>query len=437
MQKNNFRLACLFLSLLLVGFLGVQCSHRESQGEKSDLVRLTYWPAANQYEINLAAFEVKQWNAAHPKIQVKMQPIPASQSSEEVLLAAIAAKTTPDICSNIWPGTMGQFTRAGAVMRLDTFPDFDSLATSRVPKELLEGCRFLDGHIYQFPWKTNPVMIQYNVDMLKKVGLDTFPKTYSDYLDVGKKVTRDLNGDGQIDQWMSYVDVREKWWTRFFDFYPFYIAASGGQTLLKGRTVTFDNPNSVAVFRFFQMGFNAGIFPRARFQTDVFLTQKVASRFTGPWEIKHTEKYKPKDLHYDFAPIPLPDGSRGHSYTYGDPKNIVIFSTTRHPKAAWQFVKFLVSRQNDLALLKMCSQLPVRKNLLEDSLYIAYFKANPRMVKFAEYIPFSRGVDSVPEMKEIFDAISLEFEACSILGKRTPEEAVRRAAKRCRQILLE
>ncbi len=433
-MRNLHRFLRIFLVLIL---LGLGCTSNNHSGEKQGVIFLTYWPSANQYEINLAAQEVKEWNATHPKIQIKMQPIPASQSSEEVLLAAIAGKTTPDICSNIWPGTMGQFTRAGAVVQLDTFPDFDSLLTARVPQKIADGCRYLNGHFYQIPWKTNPVMIQYNINMLKDVGIDTFPKKYSQYLEVGRKVTRDLNGDGQVDQWMSYVDVREKWWTRFFDFYPFYIAASGGKTLLKGKEVIFENRASVGVFKFFQEGFNEHIFPRARFQIDPFLTELVASRFTGPWEILHTEKYKPKDLKYDFAPIPLPDSLKGPSYTYGDPKNIVIFKTTKHPKQAWQFVKFLVSRKNDLSLLKICGQLPVRKNILSDSLFASYFRKNHHMAKFAQMIPFSRGVDAVPEMKEIFDAISLEFEACAILGKRTPEDAVKQAGKRCRQILME
>ncbi|GBE27834.1 putative arabinose-binding protein precursor [bacterium BMS3Bbin03] len=423
--------------LMISGVLLNGCGSEHQETGKNGIVHLTYWPSANEYEINLAVLEVAQWNAAHPKIQIKMQPIPSSQSSEEVLLAAIAGKTTPDICSNIWPGKMGQFTRAKAVVQLDTFADFDSLFAARIPENLIKDSRYLDGHFYQIPWKTNPVMIQYNVGMFKSAGVDTFPRTYSQYLKAGRKLTRDLNGDGQIDQWMGIVDVRAKWWVRFFDFYPFYIAASGGQTLLKGRKVLFDTQASVDVFRFFQTGFNEGIFPRARFQTDPFLMKIVASRFTGPWEIAHTEKYKPKGLTYDFAQIPLPDGKKGHSYTYGDPKNIVIFSTTKHAYEAWQFVKFLVTPKADLNLLKLSGQLPVRKGLMEDSLYRPYFRKNPMMVKFAKMIPFTRGVDSVPEMEEIFDAISLEFEASAILGKRTPEDAVKRAAKRCRQILIE
>ncbi|HDZ11405.1 MAG TPA: extracellular solute-binding protein, partial [Bacteroidetes bacterium] len=107
--------------LVISGVLLNGCGSEHQETGKNGIVHLTYWPSANEYEINLAVLEVAQWNAAHPKIQIKMQPIPSSQSSEEVLLAAIAGKTTPDICSNIWPGKMGQFTRAKAVVQLDTF----------------------------------------------------------------------------------------------------------------------------------------------------------------------------------------------------------------------------------------------------------------------------------------------------------------------------
>jgi len=46
-------------------------------------------------------------------------------------------------------------------------------------------------------------------------------------------------------------------------------------------------------------------------------------------------------------------------------------------------------------------------------------------------------VDLVPELKEIFDAISMEFEATCIYGRKSPEEGIRDAAERCREILME
>ncbi len=60
---------------------------------------------------------------------------------------------------------------------------------------------------------------------------------------------------------------------------------------------------------------------------DVFLSSVIASRFTGPWEISHAEKFKPKGFEYNFAHLPVPDNHKGPIYTYGDPKNIVIFKT--------------------------------------------------------------------------------------------------------------
>ena len=82
--------------------------------------------------------------------------------------------------------------------------------------------------------------------------------------------------------------------------------------------------------------------------------------------------------------------------------------------------------------MKETDQLPVRQNILTDDLFIPYFSNNPMMLRFAKQAQFVRGVDSSPVLREIFDAISQEFEACVIYGKKTPEEAVENAARRAR-----
>lgn len=421
----------LFLGVSII--LLINCRSGPATDSRHD--GLIYWPAANAQEIELATLAAREWNTLHPRIPVTVQPIPESQSTEEVLLAAIVGKTTPDVCSNIWPGVVGQFVRARALVALDSFNDFDSLAAARLPAGQREAFQHDDGHIYQMPWKTNPIMMEYNVNRLKQAGFTRPPATYSEFISMGETLTRDVNGDGQRDQWMMYVDINVKWWLRYFDFYTFYLAASGGQTLIKNRQVIFENEAAVAVFRFFRECFARGIFPTATFQGDTFLSGQMAAHITGPWNIAHVDKFKTTGFEFDYAPIPLPDGAAGPVMTYGDPKNIAIFSTCKNPHDAWEFVKFLVSRRQDLALLRIASQLPIRKNLLDDSLFAGYLQKNPKMVRFAEQAPRTLGVDAAPELREVFDAISQEFEACCVLGRRTPEEAVRRAAERSRQIL--
>ena len=420
---------------LLIAMSG--CSeHKATQSAASGtIVELTYWPAPNPQEIQLADSIVHMWNRTHPGIQVRMQPIPVSQSTEEVLLAAIAGKTTPDVCSNINPIALREYTLAGGLVELDKFSDFDSIASARVPRELLSTFQAGDGHYYQMPWKTNPVMMFYNIGMLKAAGVVQVPRTYSEYYAAGKKVSRDLNNDGQVDVWMGERDIRPIWWQRLFDFYPFYIAASGGKTLFKNDQVAFENRTAENVFAFFQECYGRGFFPRTFFQGgDPFLLEKKATHFAGPWEIATIAKFAP-GIQYGVAPLPVPDEYKGPVYTSGDYKNIAIFSNTKHPKESWEFVKFLVKAEHDLMLLEITNQIPVRGDLLRNPLFAKYFSRYPLMVKFAEQAVFTRGMDTIADSKEIFDAISQNYEACAVYGRKTPAEAVHDAAARSRSII--
>jgi multiple sugar transport system substrate-binding protein len=421
-------------SLLIA--LGGCSDHRPQQVPGGGpVVELTYWPAPNTQEIELADSLVRSWNAAHPSIHVRMQPIPVSQSSEEVLLAAIAGKTTPDVCSNIWPGALHDYTLSGGLIPLDSFADFDSVALARMPKALLETFRSADRHYYQFPWKTNPVMMFYNIRLFHEAGVETVPRTYSEYFAAGDKVSRDTNGDGEIDVWMGERDVRPIWWQRLFDFYPFYIAASSGKTLFSNATIAFDNAEAREVFAFFQTCYARRYFPRTYFQGgDPFDLEIKATHFGGPWEVSHLQKFAPS-MRFGVAPLPVPDDHVGPVYSSGDYKNIAIFSTTTHPAEAWEFVKYLIAAEHDLMLLELCNQIPVRGDLKTNPLFAGYFQRNPLMISFADQAPFTRGMDSAPDLKEIFDAISQEYEACAVFGRKSPQDAIHDAAMRTKSIV--
>jgi len=422
--------ACMLLAL------ACGCGSPGGTGPRpSSGIELTYWPAPNPQEIQLADTLVRIWNTLHPDIHVIMQPIPVSISTEEVLLAAIAGKTTPDVCSNIWPGALHDYTQAGGLVRLDAFPDFDSVMAARTPRELLDQFRADDGHFYEVPWKTNPVMMIYNRRLLREAGVDTVPGTYTSYLDAGARIAAHTYAQGRGSVWLGERDVRPLWWQRLFDFFPFYIAASGGRTLFKGGDAAFGDSTASGVFTFFRSCYGRGYFPRTYFPGhDPFLLGEKATHFSGPWEVASIRKFAPQ-MDFGVAPIPVPDGHRGPVYTYGDYKNISIFSTTAHPQEAWEFAKFLVEARNDLLLLRICDQIPVRGDLLDNPLFAQYFHDNPPMVEFARQAVFTRGMDDVPDLKEIFDALAQEYESCAVYGRVTPAQAVSNAVRRINMII--
>ena len=418
-----------FINIALLILIWLTLSSCNSGNESSD-TKLIYWCSNNSYEIQFAKIETEKWNKNNRNVSVKYQPVPEGRSSEEIILAAVVGKTTPDIYSNMWQGDVESYAQAKVLVALDTLKGFMDFLNERCDSEVIEEIRSLDGHIYQIPWKINPIMLIYNEKMIADLGSSVPPKSYSDFFRFSAKFQKDVNGDGYVDRWFGYSEVLVTWWQRFFDFYPLYLAASGGAPLVKGDKAVFNNEYGVGVFKFLQTLYKKNYFSKEQLSArqDVFLSEIIATRFTGPWEISHADKFKPKGFEYNFSCIPVPDDHKGPVYTYGDPKNIVIFKTCKKPQAAWEYVKTLIDRDGDLKLLQLTNQLPRRKNISTISFFSSYFEQNPKMKIFANQSKYVRGTDASPVLKEVFDLISQEYEACVIYGMKTPEQAVKDAS---------
>ncbi len=416
--------AIILTALLIIILLGCGTDHNEKD------IKLYYWSSNNSHEIEFAKYITAKWNSENPIDEIKFQPVPEGQSSEEVILAAVVGKTTPDIYSNMWQGDVEAYAQAGVLIPLDTLDGFMDFIYARCDSSVVEEVRSLDGHIYQIPWKINPIMLIYNKNHLKSIGKEQPPKTYSDFYSAAEKFKVDKDGDGYIDQWFGYSEVLVTWWQRFFDFYPLYLAASGGAPLVKNNQAAFNNEHAVNVFKFLRGVYENSYFPMERLSArqDVFLSGAIVIRFVGPWEISHAERYKPEGFEYSFTSMPVPDNHEGPSYTYGDPKNIVIFNSCEDPELAWKFLQTLLNEDSDLKLLETTSQLPRRKNLNEIPAFKNFFEENPLMQKFAEQSKHVKGTDASPVLKEVFDLISQEYEACVVYGVKTPEQAIQDAA---------
>jgi multiple sugar transport system substrate-binding protein len=422
-----------FCVLLVLYFtLLISCG---SGGDSNDY-SLLYWSANDAQEIEFAQQVISVWNQDHPEEQIKLQPVPEGQSSEEIILAAVVGKTTPDIYANMWQGDVEFFAKAGVLVPFDTLDGFLEFIYQRCDSALIEEVTSSDGHIYQIPWKINPIMMIYNKKVVEEIG--GVPRTYSQYFEACKKYQKDNDGDGYVDQYFGYTAVRPLWAELRFNFYLLYLAASDGASLVENNRAVFNNEHALEVFRFFRELYAQNYFSKDRllFGQDPFLSGKIATKFTGPWEIAHLEKFKPEDFDYAYAPVPVPDDHEGPVYTYGDPKNIVIFNTCKNPLLAWRFLKILISEENDLLFLKLSSQIPPRKDLTINPLFIEAFKQNEKLAPFADQAKYIKGVDNNEVLKEVFDIITQEYQASVIYGLKSPEDALEDAAKAVDVLLL-
>ncbi|MDQ3683324.1 MAG: extracellular solute-binding protein, partial [Bacteroidota bacterium] len=410
---------------LILFFIGLSCKNDNLKTKE-----LLFWSSNNNGEIKLCTRLVNAWNAGNPNHKIHVQPIPEGQSSEEVILAAVVGKTTPDIYGNMWQGNVEMYARAGVLVPLDTIKGFLEFIHERCDSAVIKEITSSDGHIYQVPWKVNPIMTIYNQDVFQANGITQVPKTYSAYRQAAEMYKINSKERGLIHNWFGYTEVKAIWYERLFNYYTLYLAASGGAPLIVDNKAAFNNKFSVAVFRFLQSLYNDGYFSRERLTTsgDPFVQQQFATKWTGPWEISYLHNIPNRTFKFDYYPPPVPDDHQGPVYTYADPKNIVMFNTCSNPSKAWEFIKSVVDKNGDLQLLEITGQLPRRKDLQIDPYYQNFFTKSPMLMTFAKQLPFVKGVDNCEVIVEVLDIISQEYEACVVYGKKTPEKAVEDAA---------
>jgi multiple sugar transport system substrate-binding protein len=406
-------------------------------GKGATPITLTYWPAANPVETRLAMRLTAEWNLANPDVQVRAQPLPAGRSSEEVLLAAIVAKATPDVSSNVSTALLARLVRAGGVVRLDNRVATSARLKERTTAAMLESLRLPDGGIYAFPWKTNPMMLMYNVDQFKAAGVEP-PRTHTELVNAWHKLARDTDGDGRLDRWAMWATLKTTWHERFYDFYPLYLASSGGRTLVNNGKVVFENDAAVAALDVLRRGFADGVLPRSNFALgrDPFADGTVAMKIIGPWFLKELEDLKIRGLRYDVTPVPGADGTDAvNQFAFADLRSIAIFSTTRHPDAAARFVAYLTSPAADRMLIEEASQLPYRRGLASDPRFAVSLARWPTLSTYATYVERSRDLDIDPDVVEIFDLLSEAYEEAAIYQTTSVSDALKRAAAEARNVV--
>jgi multiple sugar transport system substrate-binding protein len=418
------------LRLLALGGLGLLPSvAARPTAHAASPVTILFWESTNAQEKAFTDPVVAAWNTSHPAIQIKIQNIPAGNSTEEVFASAIAARKTPDITNNLLPAVVPQYASEGGLYQMDKLPDFVSYMTARMPAGSLQQFKSTDGHYYQIPWKANPVMLIYRTDLLKKAGYASFPHTYTTFLAMLKAVKSKTNVNP------LFPTIDQTWYQRFFDFYPFYLAQSNGTPLLNSSAnkSVFQDHGAAQVMSLWRQIFAQNLVPKSASAAEKWAVGHQAINIAGPWGPNgEVYQHNAGNLPWNVASIPVPDSMKNapaYPYTFSDPKNITVFASSKHPQQAWEFVKYYINSANDKAFLNKTWEFPYRKELVDNpTSYSALFKQYPQLVQFAKQLPYTRGLDNSPKFIQVFDAISQAWGSAVVNGSKSPAAAVQSAA---------
>lgn len=418
-------------ALLVLALCGVSagCARTTPDSATAASARgpITVWLSNNAQEVAWGEKMVAEWNEAHPKQRITAQQIPAGKSSEEALSASIVAGNSACLVFNTSPASVPQFQKQAGLVPLDGFPGGERYITSRTG-ERADQYRFEDGRFYQLPWKSNPVMILYNKKLFEKAGLDPErPKlsNYEDFLDSSRKIVRSGAADSAI--WPA---PSSEFFQSWFDFYPTFIAESGGKQLVEDGRPTVDTPAGRRVADFWRTLYDEKLAPREAFPGDAMAAGKTAMTIAGPWAVA---AYKGS---VDWGVVPVPT-SKGRpleeTSTFSDEKSVSMFSACENRATAWDVLKFATSEKQDGEFLEATGQMPMRPDLLET--YEDWFAKNPGYTAYAEQADRTVEVPGVAGSVDLWQALRDAWTTSVVFGRETPGTALRDASRDISEIL--
>ncbi|MCM3090739.1 MULTISPECIES: extracellular solute-binding protein [unclassified Cytobacillus] len=383
-------------SMILAASLAVSglaaCSNQEkgSGASKDGVTTIEFWAAPNPTQQVYWKEVAEEFTKENPDIKVNVSPMKESPTSEASIQSAIAGGNAPVISENINRGFAAQLAESKALLPLDELDGWDEVKKNRNMEETMKGWEFADGHQYVLPIYSNAMLFGWRLDVLKELGFNEPPKTYSEMLDVAKKL-KEKYPDKYV--WAKPDLADPTAWKRWFDFFMLYNAASDGNKFVEGSDFTADEKAGVEVLNFVN-DLREEDALMVRQAKDPFESGLGIFTDIGPWTISYWADKFPEmkwNETYTLSTPPVPDDMDTEDVkTFADTKGLVVYAsaTEEQQKAAMKFINWVYSNpENDLKWLEKTKLPPARDDLTTNETFKAFFENNPALQPYAAAVP--------------------------------------------------
>ncbi|MFC0332445.1 ABC transporter substrate-binding protein [Paenibacillus sepulcri] len=398
-MKKKKMISVLLTAVMAAGVLSA-CSTGQSSTQNGDnapntsaggVTTIEFWAAPNPTQQAFWQTMAKDYEAVNSKVKVNVSAMKESPTSEAGIQAAIAAKSAPTMSENINRGFAAQLSDSKALVPLDTLDGFQDIVKSRSMTNTIEPWRFADSHQYVLPIYSNAMLFGWRLDTLKELGYSEPPKTYSEILELTKKLKAKY-GDKKF-LWAKADLADPTAWKRWFDFYMLYDAASNGNKFIEGDKFTGVDKAGLDVLTFVDsLRKENGLL--ARQVTDPFENGVGTFVDVGPWTFTTwAEKYPELkyNVNYTLTMPPVPDDvDPADSKTFADTKGLVIYAsaTKEQQAAAVDFIKWVYSdAKNDAAWFEQTMLPPARDDLTSNEAFTSILDQHPELKPYAENVP--------------------------------------------------
>lgn len=327
-----------------------------SCGKKSDDVELQDWNFGGTPNlISWLRARTDAFEKTHPGIRV-VQSDKSWNMIREILYTSFSTGMGPDVV-NTHANYASEFGEAGYYYPVNKFPDFEEVKRWYVP-EFIESTRY-KGNYYGLPSSAIAFGLVCNTELFEAEGIDP-PKTWSEFRAAAKRLTKDLNGDGEVDQYGLVLLGGDKGGFAY-RLIPFFYKAGADIMSADLSRIAFNSSIGVRTLQMFANMYQVdhsitpGFLAYGHTEpTDMFCGNKVAMCIDGPWARGIVNEKTPgKKL--TVVPIPVPDERIATYDTAPTLQDMVMYSINARSKnlaAAWELLKYLRNEEADMAWVR-------------------------------------------------------------------------------------
>ena len=327
----------------------------------------------------------KEFEAKNSNIKIKLEQQGDYDNLQAKLNSTMQSPKNLPTITQAYPGWLQSAAKNKMLVNLTPYINnkevgWGSVAASEIKQGMLDGAQ-INGTQYGIPFNKSIEVLIYNPDMLKKYGITKVPSTNAELKQAAQTIYQKSNhkvvGAG------------------FDNLNNYYVLGMKNEGQNFSSKVDFTGKESSRVLDYFVKGEKAGYFRMPgsdKYLYIPFTNQKLAmfvtSSSTETW-IKQAAK---KGFKYEVA-------ARPGKYTMQQGTDIYMFShaSAMEKAAAFKFMKFLSSKENQIKWAKETGYIPVN----EDATKSAEYKENKEFMLPAklEDILSTNSLYSVPVIK--------------------------------------
>ena len=361
----------------------------------------------------------------NPNVKIEFIGTPMNEMYAKLTAMATGGQV-PDVFTNS-PEFSSQADDLGVVEPLDDLLGADYIAGfEEAPLAQAQ----LNDQTQFAPFFTIPTGLLYRTDLFEEAGVEP-PTTWDEFIDVAQELTVDTDGDGATDRW-GFAMVGSNNGSGGSRFIPI-MRSFGAQELVAdgdGWATEFDTEAEAAAFQLYGDLVNKyKVVPPGPLQTSyaeaftLMATDKAAMMVTGPHSIGAIYAVNP-ELKGKLAGVPLPHAPGEEPSAALGMLGFSISSSSENKEVAADYLKFILSKKNQLAWNEATGRLPTRSDAAADPQI-----QRPELAGFLDAQQYAFAFPPVPYYPNI-QVIAAEQYQAVITGQATAEQAAKTAGER-------